>query len=99
VPSAGQPCSVVMLSCFVCWGTRRWTEAAVAVAAAVALLAPSLAADLAAVALIGFASFAFALFLRSSTLPPGSGMTAGYPFHAVVFGTGCRTPSTWRQDW
>jgi signal transduction histidine kinase len=46
------------------------------------------AADLLPVALIGFASCAFALVGRTSTLPSGSGTTAGYPFHSVVFGDG-----------
>src|SRR5580693_598825 len=79
---------VLMLVCFVYWGMRPWTWAGVVAALAVALLVPAVAADLLAVALIGFASVAFALFLRTSTLPPGSGTTAGYPFHSVVFGDG-----------
>ena len=78
----------VMCVCFVCWGVRPWTWTAVLAAAAVMLLAPAVAADLVPVALIGFASYAFALFQRSNTLPPGSGTTAGYPFHSVVFGDG-----------
>jgi signal transduction histidine kinase len=41
-----------------------------------------------AIALIGFASCAFALFLRASTMPPGSGTLRQYPLHSVVFGTG-----------
>jgi signal transduction histidine kinase len=78
----------VMCVCFVCWGARPWTWTAVPAAATVTLLAPAAAADLLAVALIGFASYAFALFNRDSTLPPGSGTTTGYPFHSVVFGGG-----------
>ena len=54
-----------------CWPSRP--------AAAVALLAPSVAAGLAAITLIGFASCAFALFLRTSTLPPGSGTLRQLP--------------------
>ena len=79
---------VLMLVCFVYWGMRPWTWAGVVAALAVALLVPAVAADLLAVALIGFASVAFALFLRTSTLPPGSPTTVGYPFHSVVFGDG-----------
>jgi signal transduction histidine kinase len=79
---------VVMCLCFVCWGARPWTWTAVPAAAAVTLLAPAVAADLLAVVLIGFASYAFALVGRNNTLPPGSGTTTGYPFHSVVFGSG-----------
>src|ERR1700730_7221077 len=79
---------VVMLVCFVWWGARPWTGTVVVGALAIALLAPAVAADLLAVALIGFASCWFALFQRSNTLPPGSGTTAGYPFHSLVFGDG-----------
>jgi signal transduction histidine kinase len=79
---------VVMLLSFVCWGARPWTWTVVLAGTAVALLAPALAADLLAVALIGFASCAFALFQRDSILPPGSGTTVGYPFHSLVFGDG-----------
>ena len=79
---------VVMCVCFVYWGARPWTWAVVLAAAAVTLLAPVVAADLLPVALIGFASCAFALVGRTSTLPSGSGTTAGYPFHSVVFGDG-----------
>jgi signal transduction histidine kinase len=78
----------VMCLCFVCWGARPWTWIAVSAAAAVTLLAPAVAADLLAVALLGFASYAFALIGRNETLPPGSGTTTGYPFHSVVFGSG-----------
>jgi signal transduction histidine kinase len=78
----------VMCLCFVCWGARPWTWIAVSAAAAVTLLTPAVAADLLAVALLGFASYAFALIGRNETLPPGSGTTAGYPFHSVVFGSG-----------
>jgi signal transduction histidine kinase len=77
-----------MCVCFVYWGARPWTWAVVLAAAAVTLLAPVVAADLLPVALIGFASCAFALVGRTSTLPSGSGTTAGYPFHSVVFGDG-----------
>jgi signal transduction histidine kinase len=82
------PFPVVMCVCFVYWGARPWTWAVVLAAAAVTLLAPVVAADLLPVALIGFASCAFALVGRTSTLPSGSGTTAGYPFHSVVFGDG-----------
>jgi signal transduction histidine kinase len=82
------PFPVVMCVCFVYWGARPWTWAVVLAAAAVTLLAPVVAADLLPVALIGFASCAFALVGRTSTLPSGSGTTAGYPFHSVVFGNG-----------
>src|ERR1700722_14000147 len=78
----------VMCLCFVCWGARPWTWIAVSAAAAVTLLTPAVAADLLAVALLGFASYAFAVIGRNETLPPGSGTTAGYPFHSVVFGSG-----------
>jgi hypothetical protein len=86
-----------MCLCFVCWGERAWTGAVVlaavvvavlAPAVVVAVLAPAVAADLLAVALIGFASFAFALSLRSSPLPSGSPTTAGYPLHTFVYGVG-----------
>jgi signal transduction histidine kinase len=77
-----------MCVCFVYWGARPWTWAVVLAAAAVTLLAPVVAADLLPLALIGFASCAFALVGRTSTLPSGSGTTAGYPFHSVVFGDG-----------
>jgi signal transduction histidine kinase len=79
---------VVMCVCFVYWGARPWTWAVVLATVAVTLLAPVIAADLLPVALIGFASCAFALVGRTSTLPSGSGTTAGYPFHSVVFGDG-----------
>ena len=52
------------------------------------LLAQAAASDLLPVSLIGFACCAFALVRRSSTLPQGSGATAGYPLHALVFGDG-----------
>ena len=79
---------VVMLVSFVFWGMRPWTWTAVAAALAVTLLVPAVAADLLAVALIGFACYWFALIHRENTLPPGSGTTVGYPFHSVVFGAG-----------
>jgi signal transduction histidine kinase len=79
---------LVMLVCTVYWGLRPWTGVVVLLAGAIALLAPAVAADLAAIALIGFASCAFALFQRTNSLPPGSGTTAGYPLHALVFGDG-----------
>ncbi len=79
---------LVMLVTTVYWGIRPWTVLLIAVAGAVAVLAPAVAGGLAAIALIGFASCAFALFLRASTNPPGSGTLRGYPLHSVVFGTG-----------
>jgi signal transduction histidine kinase len=79
---------LVMLVCTVYWGLRPWTVTAVLLAGVIALLAPAVAAGLAAIALIGFASCAFALFWRTNTLPPGSGTAAGYPLHALVFGNG-----------
>ena len=79
---------VVMCVCLVCWGARPWTWAVVVAAAAVTLLAPAVAADLLPVALIGFGGYGFALLQRNERLPPGSGTTAGYPFHSVVFGNG-----------
>jgi signal transduction histidine kinase len=79
---------VVTVVCTVYWGVRPWTVLVIAVAAAVTLLAPSVAAALAAIALIGFASCAFALYQRTSTLPPGSPTSAQYPLHSLVFGVG-----------
>jgi len=79
---------VVMLVCTVYWGARPWTWAVVIAAGVLAATAPVLAADLLPVALIGLASCAFALTQRSSTLPSGSGTTAGYPLHTLVFGDG-----------
>jgi signal transduction histidine kinase len=79
---------LVMLVTTVYWGIRPWTVLVIAVAGAVAVLAPPVAGGLAAIALIGFASCAFALFLRASTYPPGSGTLRQYPLHSVVFGTG-----------
>ena len=79
---------LVMLVTTVYWGIRPWTVLVIAVAGAVALLAPPVAGGLAAIALIGFASCAFALFLRDSTNPPGSGTLRQYPLHSVVFGPG-----------
>ncbi len=79
---------LVMLVSTVYWGVRLWTVLLIVVAATVALLAPSVAAGLAAIALIGFASCAFALYLRDSTNPPGSGTLRQYPLHSVVFGPG-----------
>jgi hypothetical protein len=64
---------LVMLVCIVYWGLRPWTVAAVLLAGVITLLAPAVAAGLAAIALIGFASCAFALCWRASTLPPGTG--------------------------
>ncbi|HEX4258894.1 MAG TPA: histidine kinase [Streptosporangiaceae bacterium] len=79
---------VVMLVPVVYWGARPWTWTAVAAAGVVALLAPAVAADVLAVALIGFASVAFALVLRSSPLPSGSPTAAGYPLHRLIYGVG-----------
>lgn len=79
---------LVMLVCIMYWGLRPWTVTAVLLAGVVTLLAPAVAADLVAIALIGFACCAFALIGRTGTLPPGSGTTAGYPLHALVFGNG-----------
>jgi signal transduction histidine kinase len=79
---------VVMLVSFVCWGVRPWTWTVFLATVAVTLLAPAVAADLLAVALIGFGAYAFALLHRDVTLPPGSGTTRGYPLHAYVFGDG-----------
>jgi signal transduction histidine kinase len=76
---------VVMLVCTLYWGVRPWTLTAVVAAVAVTWLAPALAADLAAVVLIGFASCAFALAQRGSVTPPGSGTTTGYPLHTLLF--------------
>ncbi len=79
---------VVLCLCVVCWGERPWTGSVVLGAVVVVLLAPAVAADLLALALIGFASVAFALSLRSSPLPSGSPTTAGYPLHRLVYGLG-----------
>ena len=79
---------LVMLVSTVYWGVRLWTVLLIVVAATVVLLAPSVAGGLAAIALIGFASCAFALYLRDSTNPPGSGTLRQYPLHSVVFGPG-----------
>lgn len=78
----------VMLVCMVYWGVRPWTWTVVLAAGAIAFLAPAVGADLLAVALIGLAACAFALVGRASTWPPGSGTTAGYPLHSLVFGDG-----------
>jgi signal transduction histidine kinase len=51
-------------------------------------VAPAAAAGLLVVALVGFASCAFALVQRSSVLPPGSGTAVNYPLHTLVFGDG-----------
>ncbi|HLH59103.1 MAG TPA: histidine kinase [Streptosporangiaceae bacterium] len=75
---------VMVISVF-SWGARPWTEAAVFLAAAVALVAPVVAADLATVALLCFGLYWFALAGRYSPLPPGSATTAGYPLHALIF--------------
>jgi signal transduction histidine kinase len=79
---------VVMLVCMVYWGVRPWTWAMVLAAAAIALLAPAVAADLLPVAVIGLAGVAFLLIRRDVPLPPGSGTTNGYPLHGLVFGDG-----------
>ena len=76
---------VVMLVCTVYWGERPWTWCAVLLAGAITVLVPAVAADLVAVALIGFAACAFALAQRGGIMPPGSGTTAGYPLHALLF--------------
>ena len=76
---------VVMLVSTLYWGVRPWTLAGVAAAFALTLLVPLLAADLLAVALIGFACCAFALALRGNITAPGSATTAGYPFHDLLF--------------
>ena len=75
----------VMLICTVYWGARPWTWTVVLAAGAITLLAPAVAADLLPVAVIGFAACAFALAQRGGILPPGSGTTAGYPLHALLF--------------
>jgi signal transduction histidine kinase len=77
---------VVMLVSFVYWGMRPWTWTVVLAAAGLTLVAPAVGGDLLAVALIGFAACAFALSLRHSAMPPGSGTTVGYPLHSLVFG-------------
>ena len=64
---------------------RPWTLTVVAAAVVLTLLVLPLAADLLAVALIGFACCAFALAERGGIMPPGSGTTAGFPFHALLF--------------
>jgi signal transduction histidine kinase len=79
---------VVMLVCIGYWGIRPWTIAVVPVAMAMALLAPAVAADLLAVALIVLGANAFALAKRGNVLPQGSGTTANYPFHSLIFGGG-----------
>lgn len=79
---------VVMLVCMVYWGARPWTWTVVLAAAAVALLAPAVAADLLPVALIVLAAVAFVLIRRDVPLPPGSGTANGYPLHSFVFGDG-----------
>ncbi len=79
---------LVMLVTTVYWGVRPWTVLVIAVAGSVAVLAPSVAGGLAAITLIGFASCAFALCLRTSTWPPGSGTLRQYPLHSLVFGAG-----------
>jgi hypothetical protein len=56
----------VMLVCIVYWGLRPSTVTAVLLAGLVTMLAPAVAADLAAIALIGFASCAFALIWRTA---------------------------------
>ncbi len=76
---------VVMLVGTLYWGVRPWTLTVVAAGVVLTLLVPALAADLLAVALIGFACCAFALAQRGSITPPGSGTTAGYPFHGLLF--------------
>ena len=76
---------VVMLVCTLYWGARPWTLTVVAAAVVLTLLVPALAADLLAVALIGFACCAFALAERGGIMPSGSGTTAGYPLHALLF--------------
>jgi signal transduction histidine kinase len=79
---------VVMLVVTVFWGSRPWTWTVVAGAAAIALLAPAVAADLLPVALIVLAANAFLLGTRDVVLPPGSGTTRGYPLHTFLFGDG-----------
>jgi signal transduction histidine kinase len=79
---------IVMLVTTVYWGVRPWTMLVIAGAGAVAVLAPLVAAGLTAILLIGFASCAFALYLRASTMPPGAGTLRGYPLHSLVFGVG-----------
>ena len=44
--------------------------------------------DLLALALIGLGANAFALAKRGDPLPQGSGTTANYPLHTLVFGGG-----------
>jgi hypothetical protein len=77
---------VVMLVCTVYWGVRPWTLTVLFVAGAIALLVPAVAADLLALALIGLGANAFALAKRGDPLPQGSGTTANYPLHTLVFG-------------
>ena len=79
---------VVMLVCTVYWGVRPWTLTMLFVAGAITLLVPAVAADLLALALIGLGANAFALAKRGDPLPQGSGTTANYPLHTLVFGGG-----------
>jgi hypothetical protein len=83
-----------MLVCGVCWGVRPWTVLVIPVAAAVVLLTPAVAGGLAATALIGFASCAFALCWRTSTLPPARPRQPSTRCTAWSSGPACRTPST-----
>jgi signal transduction histidine kinase len=80
------PC--VMLIGMAFWGIRLWTVIAVAAAAVVAVLYPVLAADLVPLVLTGFGLYSLVLIHRTSTFPPGSGSTRGYPLHVLLFGTG-----------
>ena len=77
---------VVMLVSTVYWGVRPWTLTVLFVAGAIALLDPAVAADLLALALIALGFNAFALAKRGDPLPQGSGTTANYPLHTLVFG-------------
>jgi signal transduction histidine kinase len=74
-----------MLVFTVYWGVRPWTLLVVAAAVAAAVLVPARAAQLLPVAVIGLASYAFAVAQRGSVMPPGSGTTAGYPLHGWLF--------------
>lgn len=88
----------VMCLCFVCWGARPWTWIAVSAAAAVTLVAPAVAADLLAVALLGFASYAFALMGRNETLPPGSARRPATRSTLLSSVAARRIPSIWPRD-
>jgi signal transduction histidine kinase len=92
-----------MLWCIVYWGVHPWSWTLVLVAGVVALLAPAVAADLAAGGLIAIGLYSLGLVIwqpgsgtpATATVTPGGSVITGpmylvrsTPLHTLIYGTG-----------